>query len=306
MGWQDRISQSGEENITGGGASHPWFQWVNGKSALKAAGNIAYTGGFFVPREQIDAGKYGWSPFTNTVGGNTEVDGFQQRDLTLCVIAIRRWWVVKVGDKSVNYKGGGPDSYDIAQRAGGGKNPTGKVNVLCIVRGMEEVKPVVFTAAGYVGMAFAGGKAGTESVMSLFTDRILRRWKALRGDKELPATRCFWITVGPQRNPAGAPNFIMVGKQGAQSPVTLPTLLNTPEESTLEQIEKRYIGDTLFDESWKIFLDNLGWLREHEENEAKLAKIDALAKKFGIVVTKPTPSEEESAPPPDEVEDIPF
>jgi hypothetical protein len=242
--WLDAAQDVDQSTVDLEGPQYPFAQWVHGKKALKPAGGVIYTGGWFLNGAQgIEADDLpGWTPGELEHQQGDATEGFFVRDLTVAVIRSRRCWRVRDGDQTRLYAW---DEYDRAVKAiptGGGLS--GRLQVLVAVRGLEGLGPLVLTMGGSVSRAFAPGKSGS-SVMNVFRRVVVTPANTInrkRGVKNVFPYRAFWLTVGPDREPDGAPKFAIVGEGNATSTVTLPVALGLDDKLEPQQIGALFVG----------------------------------------------------------------
>jgi hypothetical protein len=269
--WLDAAQDVDQSTVDLEGPQYPYIQWVHGKKALKPAGGVIYTGGWFLNDAQgIEADDLpDWTPGELEHQQGDATAGFFIRDLTVAVIRSRRCWRVRDGDQTRLYAW---DEYERAVKAipaGGGLS--GRLQVLVAVRGLEELGPLVLTMGGSVSRAFAPGKSGN-SVMNVFLRSVITPANTLnrkRGVKNAFPYRAFWVAVGPDREPDGTPKFTTVGEGSAQSTVTLPIAVNLRDRRDAEDLGLG--GKLTAQELGQLFVgrDNLAlfstWYIEAEE-----------------------------------------
>jgi len=242
--WLDAAQDVDQSTVDLEGPQYPFAQWVHGKKALKPAGGVIYTGGWFLNDSQgIEEDDLpGWTPGELEHQQGDATVGFFVRDLTVAVIRSRRCWRVRDGDQTRLYAW---DEYERAVKAiptGGGLS--GRLQVLVAIQGLETLGPLVLTMGGSVSRAFAPGKSGN-SVMSVFLRSVITPANTLnrkRGVKAAFPYRAFWLSVGPDRDPNGNPIYATVGEGNATSTVTLPVALGIGDKLDPQGLGQLFVG----------------------------------------------------------------
>jgi hypothetical protein len=264
LSWLQDANSVDQKTVESFGPQYPLIQWVNGNPKAKRAGGVEYTGGWFINAEQLSSDELpGWESgeLAHDKGGSTL--GWFSRDITIAVIRQRHAWRVYNGERSVNFAW---NQFDEAAQIG---RPTGRLQVLCVVRGLEDVGPFVLTMKGSTGQAFAGNRQN-EGAIGAFNRLVIRPANALAAKTSATRAkfpwRAFWLTVGPQRNDKGEPTFTEVGTKPNTSMVTLPATIGLPEKAAPADLFALYVGmdnltafNALFDETaeWAAAWDTI-------------------------------------------------
>lgn len=256
--WVDAVEEIDQDTVDTQGPEYPYIQWVNGKRELKSAGGVVYTGGWFMPASQVEAGTLpGWDAgeLVHRSGGST--DGFFRRDLTVAIIRNRHCWVVNVGD---DYQLFPWQQYDEAKRAG---KPTGKLQSLVLVKDLEGLGAIILTMKGSISRAFAPSRRG-DSVMNVFHRCVIAEANKLviRKNGKAPGKfpyRAFWLTVGPERVADGTPTYTTVGSGASSSPVTLPTALDLAEHMDKAALGALFVGRETLEWVNELYRDAEAW-----------------------------------------------
>jgi len=251
-----------EEDLVG----YPWIQWVHGSPQMKQLGGVPYTGGWFMPLDASglddEAEIEGWERGSLMHSNGDESEGFFARDITVALIRSRRAWQV--------YGDGGRtqlfpwNAYDEAKAVG---RPSGKLQMLCVVRGLAEPRPVVLTVHGSVSQAFSVSRTG-DSVLNAFNRCVVtpaNKLASKAGKAGRWPYRAFWLTVGPDRDKDGNPIFVTVGDESASSKVTLPIALGLSEKMAPKEIAQRFVGADLLDETTAYWRDAEEWASAWDE-----------------------------------------
>ena len=244
-----------QSTVEQGGISYPYIQWVHGKSDLKplGMGSVRYTGGWFAPAEQFVEAPEGWEKGVLSHPGGDETEGYFKRDLAVAMIRMRRCWIVEVNKQTQAFP---HNQYDEAAALG---RAVGKTQVLCLVKGLEDLGPFVLTMRGTVSSEFANTKSGA---IGLFKRLIVDHANAMNKKRGLTtkwAYRGFWLTVGPQRNEKGEPIYTKVGQGTANAIVTLPCALGLPEKPSDEAVRAAFVGRARWEEMEPIYAEGEGW-----------------------------------------------
>ena len=103
--WLNAAQDVDQSTVDLEGPQYPFAQWVHGKKALKPAGGVIYTGGWFLNDSQgIEADDLpDWTAGELEHQQGDATAGFFIRDLTVAVIRSRRCWRVRDGDQTRLY-----------------------------------------------------------------------------------------------------------------------------------------------------------------------------------------------------------
>lgn len=240
MQWLDAVNDIDQDTVEVTGPEYPYIQWVNGKPPMKPTGGVIYHGGWFLPEGQVSAAPAApWAAGELVHDDATATEGFSARDITVAVIRMRRRWYVSATQASYPW-----NEYDQAKAAG---KPSGQAHVLCLVRGLEDVGPMVLTVKGTVCRAFMGSRQ-SEGVLGAFNRLVIREANALNAKRGVTAKfpyRAFWLVVGPKRDDKGGPVFDEVGTKPNSSLVTLPTAIGLDGKLAAGELAKRFVGTEL-------------------------------------------------------------
>lgn len=275
--------------------SYPYAQWVNGDPKLKQLGAsaVAYTGGWFIPAELVSLETIpGWTA-GNLSHDRGETEGFFSPRLSIAAFHMRRCWRVGQDQGSRLFAW---NDYEAAKAWGAAR---GRLQILGIIRGLEDVGPMMLTMGGTTGMAFTSrdGILAQHRQLVLKPAAMMSSRAAKRRVTEYPRFY-FWLTVGAETDDKeGAPVFTKVGQGDASSLVTRPVLVGVTKGMTAQQLGELYVGpelitiiegtrdpvtgqwseDGLFDttKSWAEAWDQLG--QPTQNAAANLAALDAAA-----------------------------
>lgn len=241
-----------------GGPLFPIIQWHTGDNKMKKAGGIDYMGGFFIKADAIDDETMlaaGWEKTTWTHDNGTESAGWWRRQAGLAVIAIRKRWEVfqEGGRRPLVYPW---KKYDAAKAVG---RPSGRLQALCVVKGLEAAGPVVLTLRGMSAVAFEGRGGDASSAIGKFQATVITaanlasQAKGQRG-KRWPLF-AFWLPVGADREADGSPRFTKVGQGNNTSQIVVPVALGLPAKPADVNLNQFYVGNELLEECKRIWAD---------------------------------------------------
>ena len=256
----DSIDQSTIENFDD---IYPVVQWVNGEvKRKKEKGMLAWGGWFMAERsntpDEAAMQAAGWEHQSLMHDDGSETVGYYKRDITVIAVTVRERWQVRVDGEQpllVGYdrrnKSAKWDAFATAKTYG---NPSGRLQVLVLLKGMEDFGPLVLTLGGSVAMSFYNERGG-DSVLGNFFKTILAaanaksdaaaRAAGRKGGKKWPV-RAFFLSVGPAREANGTAVYTEVGQKGASSWVTLPVALGLPGRGEEVDLNKWYVGNSMF------------------------------------------------------------
>jgi len=257
----------------------PTIQWVNGEPKRKKEQGMLAWGGWFMaersntPDEDAMAAA-GWEKQPLVHGDGSETEGFYSRDITVIAVTVRERWQVRMEDEQPllfgydrRNKSGKWDTFAAAKAYG---NPSGRLQVLVLLKGMEDFGPFVLTLGGSVAMAFHNERGG-DSVLGNFFKTILAAANAKSDEAARKAgrktgkkwpVRAFYLSVGPAREANGTAIYTEVGQKGASSYVTLPTALGLPGRGEEVDLNKWYVGNNRFATVNELYEESeTGWAR---------------------------------------------
>lgn len=262
------------------GSLYPTIQWVNGDPTKKQAGNIAHTGGFFIPAEAgIEVP--GAEEYTLITSEGEEIPGFAIRDLTGSPIRWRRCW------RTLPEESGGlalvwaNDMYEDAKQhalANGYSRPRGRGQLLFLIDGMSE--PVLLSFGGTASQAvFSSGSGKGRGILPSYGQLIVNRARTLarRVGKNINYPMCaFKLTLGPDRDEKSEPVFTKVGTGSNTSKVTMPVWIDRPVGSPSEaEIRRLYVGNERFTLLQDIHKEADEWVAQwgHDALVVRLKKL---------------------------------
>jgi len=279
LSFLDTVEEIDQDTLDVTGPQYPYIQWVNGKANMKSLGpgSVLYTGGWFAPADQVPGGEMpGWTPGELTHDDNTTTEGFFSRDITIAMIQYRKGWMVEANGQTQIMPW---SMYEQAKALDKDGSPTGRLQVLCLLKGLEDLGPFSLTLRGSIARAFQAARG--ESVVGTFKQLVVKAADDLnrkRGVTKRFAIRAFWLTVGPQRDEKGQPIFTKVGAEGRSSQVTLPVALGIHKGMTPQEIAKLHVGhdllislNSLYEEAipWREMWDQEQTTQDHKPTEAE-------------------------------------
>lgn len=242
---------------------YPTIQWTNGEPKRKKESGMLAWGGFFMAERSNTPDEdamlaAGWTKQSLVHDDGSETAGFYKRDITVIAVTVRERWQVRVdGDQPLLFgydrrdKSAKWDKFAMAKNYG---NPSGRLQVLVLLKGVEDFGPFVLTLGGSVAMAFHNERGG-DSVLGNFFKTILAaanaksdaaaRAAGRKTGKKWPV-RAFYLSVGPAREASGTAIYTEVGQKGASSYVTLPVALGLPGRGEVVDLNRWYIGNSQF------------------------------------------------------------
>lgn len=285
-----------QESVEGGGPNLPLFQWVYGDRKLKQLGSdkMAYAGGWFINADAVDGGLLianGWTKEIWTHVNGSETEGFYKRQMAVSMIAARqRWEVTDASDNRIVFPWSG---YDSAKAIG---RPTGRTHILCIVKDLEALGPVVLTLKGAAARAFKGSK-GSTGVEKRFNDTVIAAANfasAAAGNKGLRwPYRAFWCPIGAERDAAGNPIFTEVGSGKDSTHLVLPVALGLPEKKEGVELKRFFVGKALLETVNALYAEYGEWINAWDA--AQIGAAGTVEATNGAANGNGTP---EQAPPP--------
>jgi len=321
MSFENMIGQqeeTGLESSTSEYSGFPLIMWLNGDPGAAKMGldALEYVGGWFtapwyrhgdsitqrIPEGadksdyiEIDLAEMGWRKdyFANARGDR--IDGWYRRTMEVSLIAGRERWLIyeeKDGrDTVLSYT-----KYDDAVKLG---SPRSNMQVLSIIKGMENLGPVVLSLKGYAMMSFKGQRdflaTGTVTGLKKYVTDPVAAKLAKPGQKPPHINyRSVWCVTGP-RVAGDTPEFIKAGKGEKSTMIMVPSYIGT--QYTVETIDLAtvYVGDEINKQVNQIFDDNKEWSQawlnlngEHDapeaaaEKEAEKEELSDLAASAGL------------------------
>lgn len=265
----DGIDPNSVENS---GVTYPTIQWHYGDVKLKKAGGMDYQGGWFIKAEAVDEEALlaaGWEKTSWSHANGAEDEGFYRREIAVSIIALRKRWEVNSANQRLAFAW---SDYETAKAQG---KASGRTHVLVVVKGLEDVGPMILTLKGMSAMAFEGTRQDA-GALSAFTATVITaankasdtaaKQNGQRSAKRWPY-RAFWLPVGANRQADGQPLFTEVGKGKDVTRVVLPVALGLPAKAEQVQLNSFYVGNVLLatvnelwqmaEESWTHAWDSL-------------------------------------------------
>lgn len=226
MGFLDDIKFADQSTVEETAQAYPFIQWVNGSPQNKKAGDISYTGGWFMPDDQApDDVPEPWQKFERVLGGGNELPGYAAGSVSVAVIRYRRQWVYEQNGEFVNVP------WNQFQR---GMNMRGHMQILVAVAGLPG--NYVLTVKGMSSKAF------TDAFKKFTTNVLGPANAAVKSSEKRWPQYAFWLTLSAPLDEQGLPKFVKVGSGSATSQIT-PTQGDAPEAAaTQKHLESIYVG----------------------------------------------------------------
>lgn len=252
----DYVNDIPQDSVETQAVQYPWIQWVNGKPALKKAGGVSYTGGWFISLDNAgETPLAGWERGELVHANGESTPGWFARDIRMAIIHIRKRWVVGSNGQSQQFPW---TEFDAAKAAG---RPSGNCQCLAMVVGLEHLGPVIVTTKGSTSQTFLGSGRGA-GVLGMFWQRVIGTANAAnraRGVKSSFPLRAFWLSVGPQRDAQGQPLFATVGQATSSTQVTLPTLIGVPDKPSVDDVGKLFVGKEMLLQLNDLWIEAQEW-----------------------------------------------
>lgn len=267
------------ESVEGGGPSFPLIQWTYGDRKLKALGadKMAYAGGWFINSEMVDPATMvaaGWTKETFTHANGSETEGFYRRQIAISMIAARQRWEVTdaAGNRTVfPWSNGG---YEAAKAVG---RPSGRMHILCIVKDLETLGPVVLTLKGAASKAFKGSRnaAGVETKFNNTVIAAANAAAVAKGIKSRWPYRAFWAPVGADRDASGNPVFTEVGSTKTEvTHLVLPIALGLPEKKEGVDLKRFFVGAAMLETVNALYAEYGEWMAAWDANRMETGAVE--------------------------------
>lgn len=261
----DAVDQIDQDSVEQTGARFPIVQWCSGAQKMRKAGGMEWFGGFFIKDGAIDAETLtanGWTKTSMTHADGSETEGWTRREMAVSVIAYRQRWEVRSDSAPVQVFPW--TAYNTAKELG---RPSGKAQVLVLVKGLESIGPVVLTFSGTRAVSFLGSNkssgaltkfAQTVITAANFASDSAAKKAGKPAGKHWPY-RAFWLPVGANRDAKGDPLFSEVGVGKDVSHVVLPVALGLPDKPDQVDLKKFYCGNELLQTVNDLYVTNADW-----------------------------------------------
>jgi len=251
----DAVEGIEEQMVNDVGPMFPLLQWHTGDQKMKKAGGLDYTGGFFIKADAIDDATMlagGWEKTTWTHDNGAEDAGWHRRQAGLAIIATRRRWEVfqENSNRPLTFAW---KNYEKAKTQG---RPTGRLQVLCLVKGLESAGPVVLSLRGMSALSFEGRGGDTAAAVGKFQATVITAANLAsqgKGQRKRWPLFAFWLPVGADREKDGTPIFTKVGQGNNTSQICLPVALGLPAKPADVNLNTFYVGNDLLEECKRIW-----------------------------------------------------
>lgn len=260
------LNNTDESTVEHDGPRFPIITWITGDPKAKRVGGMAYHGGFFVSKDgaPADLTVYGWEAESLVRDDGKEIEGYWSQSLEMALIMGRKRWVVQ-GDRSQAVFGW--NDYSEATKVG---NPRSHQQTLVIVKGMEDVGPLVLSLKGTAMMSFNGQKdfAGNGVISSLkrvviaaFNKALQDAAKKVKGGTFIPAPyRIAWCPIVAHSD-GKEPQFTKVGSGDKSSMVVLPVIGQIPAKPENVDLDAFYVGDEVYTQVNELYAENVEWAK---------------------------------------------
>ncbi len=244
------LGPSPPDGFPGQAESYPVWQWLNGKQILKPAGDISYTGGWFMEESYVEAlpatDTFPFPRWTLTTEQGKSVPGRAATRLNIAILQYRRCWVAGAAQDFRRFawtKFSEADAY-----AGGfGSRARGQIQVFAAIKDCHQYGPFVLSIKGVCQKYFKDGIIdGIHRILKAPLTGLLR---AKHGDKREASFRMFWLMVQAARikdseTGGSKPAFMKAGKGNQTSLVTPPWPADLPKQPlrTWSEYVPFYVG----------------------------------------------------------------
>lgn len=249
------VDQTDDNLIDVAGEGYVTLQWAKGdvKMANKGVTDLDSVGGWWIAKERCSdelgeaLKKNGWEDTVYTTRNGDEIPCYAAKDIVFSWIADRSLteYRVKDGKDTKVVRVGGQTDWDSLRKIANNNYVTKRLQVMIVLKGLEEFEPMVITAAGSVQMALDA--RNRERSVKPTVDAILGKAlkSVLKASKSAP-TCAFWVKVGISRDAKGKAIFEERGTGNDTTHMVLPMLYDVPEslsKVTEEDLEKHFVGD---------------------------------------------------------------
>lgn len=223
------------------------IQWAKGdvKMAGKGVTDLDSIGGWWIAKEKlndalIEALKgIGWEETVYTTRDGGGIPCLAAQDMVFSWIMPRSLteYRVKDGKDTKVVRVGGKVSWDTLRPLAVNNYVTKRLQVMVVIKGLEEFEPMVITAAGSVQMALEAIKRQVDNTLGKAVQALLK-------SGEPAPTFSFWVKVGVSRDSKGKVVFEEKGTGNDITSMVLPMAYGLPESVkavTREDIEKSYV-----------------------------------------------------------------
>jgi hypothetical protein len=273
----DDVKTVDQGTVEDDAATFPFIQYNTGNPQFKQAGGMAWMGGWFIPENNVYENlskREGWSAI-DWVRNTGETPGFWRRDLDVAVICWRKRWEV--------WQSRGPrasfawNNYNEAVEFGKGNNsrPSGRLQVLGLIKSIEDLGPFMITLRGYAALSFEGS-ARQSGAMNMFKNIVVAAANTANRAADIESRwprYAFWMPVGPDRDLTKKdrpPVFTRVGSGQNTSSVALIKLLGVPDKPQDVNLDEYYVGAELLKQAEQIAQQTVEWVQAWDSIGANL------------------------------------
>lgn len=256
--WYDSVETIDQNTVETTGMVYPYCQWVHGQTALEdlGLGSVAYTGGWFIPKDNLASAPAGWSIMTLKHSNGSKTEGYGSRDIEVAVLAARSRWTSTTGGQMRRFPW---KEYDAALATSDDHKAVGHTQVAVVIKGLEHIGIFVLTLKGTTGKAWKQIVVDFRKCVVNTADAIARE-KGKRG--KFPF-RAFWLRVGPKRKANGEPDFVEVGKKATGTRmVTPPVLMGINDRLTEADIKRLFVGEASLVRFNELYTEAQTWARD--------------------------------------------
>lgn len=249
------VDQTDDNLIDVAGEGYVTLQWAKGdlKMAKKGVTDLDSVGGWWIAKERCsdELGEalkgIGWEETAYSLRDGGQIACYAAKDIVFSWIAERSLteYRVKDGRDTKVVRVGGNVDWETLKPIATNNYVTKRLQVMIVLKGLEEFEPMVITAAGSVQMCLEA--RNRERSVKPTVDAILGKAlkSVLKASKAAP-TYAFWIKVGVSRDKKGEVVFEERGTGTDTTHMVLPMLYDVPEslsKVTGDDLEKHFVGD---------------------------------------------------------------
>lgn len=249
------VDQTDDNLIDVAGDGYVTLQWAKGdkKMAMKGVTDLDSTGGWWIAKERCSdelgeaLKKIGWEETSYSLRDGGQIPCYAAKDIVFSWIADRSLteYRVKDGRDTKVVRVGGNVDWESLKPIATNNYVTKRLQVMIVLKGLEEFEPMVITAAGSVQMCL-DARNRHRSVKPTVDAVLGKGFKALLKASKAAPTCTFWVKVGVSRDEKGNVVFEERGTGSDTTHMVLPMLYDVPEslsKLTESELEKHLVGD---------------------------------------------------------------
>lgn len=257
--WLDSAQEIDQDTVEQEAERYPYIQWVNGSPSEKRGGGVPYTGGFFISEEQAlkvphvwETPPAGWEAGELIHDNGSSTKGYYAASLDAALLHRRQAWRVFDGQTTKMF------IWKDYERALAEGKPSGRLQLLGLVKGLEEMGPLMLTFGG------TAARAVTQGVLKAFRDNAIAVANGLNAKRKVSAKfpyRAFWLTLSAALDGKGLPLFETVGTGNNTTTVALPKPIGLERRLSADELAARFVGRDLLSELNRHWRETESWAR---------------------------------------------